>query len=186
MFPKAKLVCFVALLASAFAPVEALWPQPRTLQEGTTPLRLSGGFEITIDGSVHNAPTDLHAAVESAKSYITSDKLERLVVGRGSVDAQAVSKAKSLSKLTLLMGKGAAVHPIATEAQKAPEARDEAYVLDVPEDGTTATLSANTTLGLFRGLTTFTQMFFYNDGTNYLLNAPVHIEDSPAYVCRAI
>jgi hexosaminidase len=186
MFPKAKLVFFVTLLAGVFAPADALWPQPRSIAEGSTPLRLSGGFDITIDGSVHNAPSDLHAAVSNALSLIKNDKLERLVVGRGAVDAPVVSKAKSLSTLTLSLGKGAAVHSITSEAQKAPEARDEAYTLSVPADGSAASIAANSTLGLFRGLTTFTQLFYFNNGTNYLLNAPVQIEDSPAYVCPII
>lgn len=183
MFSKAKLVLYATLLA-AFAPADALWPQPRSLQEGSTALKLSGSFDITIDGHIHNAPTDLHQAVLQAKNYVKQDKLGRLVVGRGAVDVPAYSKAKSLSKLTLTLGSGAVAHPIATEAQKAPEARDEAYTLHVPSDGSGATLSANSTLGLYRGLTTFTQLFFYNAGTTYLLNAPLHIEDSPAYPYR--
>lgn len=181
MFPKAKLLVFATLL-TVFAPADALWPQPRSIETGSTPLRLSGGFDITIAGSVHNAPADLHAAVSDAENFIKTDKLERLVVGRGSADVSAYSKAKTLSKLTLSLGNGAKANTITSEAQKAPEERDEAYTLVVPNDGSGATITANSTLGLYRGLTTFTQLFFYNAGTTYLLNAPVHIEDSPAYV----
>ncbi|KAF7799440.1 hypothetical protein EIP86_010675 [Pleurotus ostreatoroseus] len=183
MFSKSALIALTTLLV-VLSPTEALWPQPRSLQEGTTPLRLSGGFDITISGSVHDAPSDLHAAVESTLNYVKTDKLGRLVVGRGSVDAAAVSKAKTLSKLTLSLSKGATAHSITSEAQKAPEDRDEAYTLVVPNDGSSATLTANSTLGLFRGLTTFSQLFFYNSGSTYLLNAPVRIEDSPAYPYR--
>lgn len=185
MFPKARFLVLATLMASLVL-VDALWPQPKSLQTGSTPLRLSGGFDITISGSIHNAPTDLHQAVESAKQFIKNDKLERLVVGPGSVDAAFVNKAKTLSKLTLNLEKGATAHPITTEAQKAPEARDEAYTLIVPSDGSAATITANSTLGLFRGLTTFTQLFFSHDGTTYLLNAPVQIEDSPAFVSRML
>jgi hexosaminidase len=181
MFPKSALVVFATLL-TVFAPADALWPQPRTLQTGSTPLRLSGSFDITISGSIHNAPADLHAAVLDAKNHIKNDKLERLVVGRGAADAAVVKKAHTLSKLTLSLGTGATAHTITSEAQKAPEQRDEAYTLTVPGDGSGATLTANSTLGLFRGLTTFTQLFYDSDGTTYLLNAPIHIEDSPAYV----
>lgn len=181
MFPKSTLIALTTLLA-VLAPVDALWPQPRSLQTGSTALRLSGGFDITIASSVHNAPSDLHAAVESTLNFVKTDKLGRLVVGRGSVDAAVVSKAKTLSKLTLSLSKGATAHSVTSEAQKAPEERDEAYTLTVPSDGSSATLTANSTLGLFRGLTTFSQLVFYNSGTSYLLNAPVHIEDAPAYV----
>jgi hypothetical protein len=71
--------------------------------------------------------------------------------------------------------------------------RDEAYNLSVPADGSGAVLSARTTLGLFRGLNTFTQLWYYyaGDGDDagacagavvYTLSAPVAIQDSPAYV----
>lgn len=181
MMLKSALVVFATVL-TVLSPAGAIWPQPRSLQAGTTPLKLSGGFDITISGSIHNAPTDLHQAVQSAKNFIKNDKLERLVVGRGSADAAAVQKAHTLSKLTLSLEKGATAHSITSEAQKAPELRDEAYTLTVPEDGSGATITANSTLGLFRGLTTFTQLFYYHDGTTYLINAPIQIEDSPAYV----
>ncbi len=181
MFPKPTLILFATLL-TVCSPADALWPQPRNLQTGSTALRLSGGFDITISGSVHNAPSDLHAAVLSTQNFVKTDKLGRLVVGRGSVDAQAVSKAKSLSKLTLSLSQGATAHSITSEAQKAIEDRDEAYTLTVPSDGSGATLTASSTLGLYRGLTTFSQLVYYNDGTTYILNAPIHIQDSPAYV----
>ncbi|KAI0793023.1 N-acetylhexosaminidase [Irpex lacteus] len=182
---KSALVVFATVL-TVLSPAGAIWPQPRSLQAGTTPLKLSGGFDITISGSIHNAPTDLHQAVQSAKNFIKNDKLERLVVGRGSADAAAVQKAHTLSKLTLSLEKGATAHSITSEAQKAPELRDEAYTLTVPEDGSGATITANSTLGLFRGLTTFTQLFYYHDGTTYLINAPIQIEDSPAYPWRGL
>ncbi|KAI0684527.1 N-acetylhexosaminidase [Cytidiella melzeri] len=184
MFPKSTLVVFATLL-TVFAPVDALWPQPRSLQTGTTPLRLSSGFDISAS-SIHNAPTDLQQAVQDAKTLIQTDKLQRLVVGRGSGDAAVVQKAHTLSKLTLSLGKGAIANSITSESQKAPEARDEAYTLTVPSDGTGATITANSTLGLFRGLTTFTQLFYETGGTTYLLNAPIHIEDSPAYPWRGL
>ncbi|THH02698.1 hypothetical protein EW026_g230 [Hermanssonia centrifuga] len=183
MFPKPTLILFATLL-TVCSPADALWPQPRNLQTGSTALRLSGGFDITISGSVHNAPSDLHAAVLSTQNFVKTDKLGRLVVGRGSVDAQAVSKAKSLSKLTLSLSQGATAHSITSEAQKAIEDRDEAYTLTVPSDGSGATLTASSTLGLYRGLTTFSQLVYYNDGTTYILNAPIHIQDSPAYPYR--
>jgi hypothetical protein len=73
--------------------------------------------------------------------------------------------------------------------------------LNVPADGTGAVLSAASTLGLFRGLNTFAQLWYTydygkealdQDGKNrdgngvvpvvYTLSAPVAIQDSPAYV----
>ena len=180
MFPKSTLIVFATLLA-AFAPADALWPQPRSLKTGSAALKVSSGFDISVS-SIHSAPSDLKNAVTLTKNFVKNDKLERLVVGRGTVDAAAVAKAKTLSKLTLTLSKGATAHSITSEAQKAPEARDEAYTLTVPSDGSAATITASSTLGLFRGLTTFSQLVYTNGGTNYLLNAPITIQDSPAYV----
>lgn len=182
MFPKSTLVAFATLLV-ALTPVDALWPQPRSLETGSTPLRLAGGFDISFSNSIKKVPDDLRSAVKTAKGYLHKDNLERLVVGRGSADAKTVAKAKTLSKLVLSLESGATANTITSEAQKAPEARDEAYTLTVPEDGSAASISANSTLGLFRGLTTFTQLFYSTGaGTTYLLDAPVSIQDSPAYV----
>ena len=67
-------------------------------------------------------------------------------------------------------------------------------MLDVPDDGTEAVLGAASTLGLFRGLNTFAQLWYaYDHGEEaldlgdgvvvvYTLSAPVAIQDSPAYV----
>ena len=52
----------------------------------------------------------------------------------------------------------------------------------MPADGSSAILIANSTLGLFRGLTTFEQLWYYFDGDIYTLEAPVQISDAPAYV----
>ncbi|KAH8085997.1 N-acetylhexosaminidase [Cristinia sonorae] len=182
MARKSAFLLLSALL-SVLAPVDALWPQPRSITTGSSALRLSGGFDIVI-GSVRNPPSDLHQAVDRTSGFLKNDKLERLVVGRGDVDRAAVAKAKTLSRLTLSLGKGATARSIAAEAQKAVEERDEGYVLDVPADGSGATLTANSTLGLFRGLTTFSQLWYQSGSTTYTIEAPIHIEDSPAFPYR--
>jgi hypothetical protein len=57
-------------------------------------------------------------------------------------------------------------------------------LLHVPSDGSPATLSANSTLGLLRGLTTFEQLWYDLDGAaTYTLEAPITISDAPAFVC---
>ncbi|PIL35144.1 hypothetical protein GSI_02933 [Ganoderma sinense ZZ0214-1] len=176
-----KLFALVALFAAVYQPVAALWPQPRGLTAGASTLKLASNFQITVSGST---PTDLHDAVTRTQQFLTKDKLGRLVVGRGSGDAKNFAAAKSLSKLTISLEKGATPQPIATEAQKAPEDRVEEYTLTVPSDGSGATLTAKTTLGLLRGLTTFGQLWYDYDGTTYALETPLTIKDSPAYPYR--
>ncbi len=176
-----KLLALAVLLSTAYSPASALWPQPQSLQTGSSTLRLAPGFQITVAG--RGVPGDLLAAAGRTKQYLTSDKLGRLVVGRGADDAHTFAAAKTLSRLTLSLEKGASFASITSEAQKAPEERDEAYHLVVPADGSGASITAHSTLGLFRGLATFGQLWYEHDNTVYTISAPVTIADKPAYVC---
>jgi hexosaminidase len=162
------------------AHVAALWPLPQNIQTGTTPLLLAPDFNI--DVNLDGPPSDLLDAVSRTKSYLQKDKLERLVVGRGSADEQAIAGAKSLPSLSLSLENNATANAIADEAVMDFTDRNEAYVLNVPEDGSPAELTANTTLGLFRGLTTFSQLWYSCNGTMYTLETPVNITDWPSYV----
>ncbi|KAF7365624.1 Beta-hexosaminidase [Mycena venus] len=178
---KLSLITFSALLPSAFA----LWPLPTGLSTGTTPLRLSKGFDIKI--AIPNPPADLVAAVSRAKGFLANDKLQVLVVDRGASSAGAIANAKSLPSLTLSLAatpKGGSVKSISAEAVAPIESRVEGYTLTVPADGSGAVLKANSTLGLFRGLTTFGQLWYDWEGTTYSLSAPIQISDSPAYPYR--
>jgi hexosaminidase len=84
--------------------------------------------------------------------------------------------------LELSLVEGAAIQSITEESQKEITSRKENYALSVPKDGSTAVLTANSTLGLLRGLTTFDQLWYYFEGEIYTLEAPVEITDAPAYV----
>ena len=172
---------FSLLLALApLCGVVGLWPQPRSLQTGSTTLKLASNFDINVN--VQHAPSDLSDAVSRTKSFLKNDKLGRLVVGRGSSDSGALKTAKSLKTLQLSLSKGATVRSITEESRLAPGTRSEEYILDIPADGSTATLTANSTLGLLRGLTTFSQLFYEYSGQIYTVEAPISITDAPAYV----
>lgn len=108
---------------------------------------------------------------------------QRLVVGRGASDNTAIQGAQSISSLTVSLVQGKPVNSIASESVKEITSRSESYILSVPSDGSSASLTANSTLGLFRGLTTFGQLWYYYGGDIYTLEAPVEITDTPAYVC---
>ena len=115
-------------------------------------------------------------------NIVLHDKLERLVVGRGDTDASKLNSAPSLNNLNLVLTSRSNVFAsIAQEAIKPIESRDESYTLTIPTDGD-ATLRANSSLGLFRGLTTFSQLWYLSGGTLYTLEAPITINDKPAYV----
>ncbi|KAG1725011.1 glycoside hydrolase family 20 protein [Suillus paluster] len=164
--------------------VLALWPIPTTLETGMTALTISPSF--CFDMQVTGAPADLYEAVSQSQYYLENDKLGRLVVGRGANDAAALASAKTLSKVTLSLTSGATAEPIASEAVKPLGTRSEEYALTIPADGSAATLTANSTLGLYRGLTTFNQLFYYYGGVTYTLLAPIIITDTPAYPFRGL
>ncbi|KAH7909672.1 glycoside hydrolase family 20 protein [Hygrophoropsis aurantiaca] len=164
--------------------VLCLWPIPTALETGTTGLKLAPYFNFEID--IPGAPADLVEAVAQAKYYLETDKLGRLVVGRGVNDTAALRTAQSLSSLKLSLTQGAAVESISYESVKALGTRSEEYALTIPEDGSAATLTANSTLGLYRGLTTFGQLWYYYGGETYTLLAPIAITDAPAYPFRGL
>ncbi|KAF5343340.1 hypothetical protein D9758_014183 [Tetrapyrgos nigripes] len=62
----------------------------------------------------------------------------------------------------------------------------EGFSLTVPPDGSQAELKANPTLGLFKGLTTFSQLWYDLDGIAYTVEAPIAIMDEPAYPYRGL
>lgn len=175
-----KALALVALAVSLAIPATALWPIPRQLETGSTPLILADDFKIV---GIKNSPSDLNTAISRTINYINNDKLERLVVGRASTDNAKVQNAKTLMTLVLEMPEGAKVNSIAEEAVVPLGSRSEEYTLHIPADGSSATLSANSTLGLLRGLTTFEQFWYDLDGAaTYTLEAPISITDSPAFV----
>ncbi|KAJ7600334.1 glycoside hydrolase family 20 protein [Mycena floridula] len=174
---------FLFSLANVVIPGLCLWPVPRHLQTGTSFLQLAPAFDITVQ--ISNPPQDLLTAVEQTKTFIHTDKLQRLIVGRGSSDSVTVKSAPTLPALTLNLLKPA--RSIATEAVLPIGTRSEEYSLSVPADGSPAVLSANSTLGLLRGLTTFEQLWYDLQGVTYTNVAPVSIiNDSPAFPYRGL
>ncbi|EKM49790.1 glycoside hydrolase family 20 protein [Phanerochaete carnosa HHB-10118-sp] len=179
-----KAFALIALAISFVVPVTALWPIPRQLETGSTPLVLASDFKID---NLDSPPSDLGAAVARTLDHLSTDKLERLVVGRASADKAAVQDAKALPSLVLAVPQGAKVNSIADEAIMPLGSRSEEYTLTIPSDGSPATLTANSTLGLFRGLTTFEQFWYDLDGAaTYTLEAPVSITDFPAFPYRGL
>ncbi|KAI0345598.1 N-acetylhexosaminidase [Trametopsis cervina] len=156
---------------------------PRFYQGGSTPLALANTFGI--DVKISNVPNDLTEAVTRTLSYLKTDQLERLVVGRGAADVARVKNAKQLKSLELHLALGAAkARSISTEAIAPLGSRREEYTLTIPTTGAPAILSANSTLGLFRGLTTFEQLWYTAENISYTLEAPMDIIDSPAFPYR--
>ncbi|KAI0354793.1 N-acetylhexosaminidase [Trametes cingulata] len=162
--------------------VLCLWPLPRSLEVGSSALKLASNFDIHLN--VAHAPSDLEAAVSRTKAFLKNDKLGRLVVGRGASDSSALQRAPTLRSLQLSLEPHAPVRSITEEARLPIGTRSEGYSLHIPADGSTASITANSTLGLLRGLTTFEQLWYEFSGQVYTVEAPVSIADSPAYPYR--
>ncbi|CAK5269834.1 unnamed protein product [Mycena citricolor] len=167
----------------------ALWPMPSTLTTGSAFLVLSPAFQITVNFA--DPPQDLLNAIAQTKTYLATDNLQRLVPGRGAFNASAIRSAPALTSLVLSLLPSPSPHPmlsISAESVKPLGTRSEGYTLSIPSTGRPAVLAANSTLGLFRGLTTFAQFWYSLDGegrTVYLDVGPVDVaRDAPAYSYR--
>ena len=177
------LLMFLALSRSTTV---ALWPIPSAIRTGTTPLKLSTDFSITTTAILH-PPSDLLAAVQDVHSRMRTDKFQRLVIGRGAADADSIRDASPLNTLELALVSGAPpARTVAAEATLPLSTRSEWYNLSIPSTGLAARLVANSTLGLFRGLTTFSQLWYAYGADKYILEAPVEIGDKPAFVSVVI
>ncbi|KAJ4482530.1 beta-hexosaminidase [Lentinula aciculospora] len=178
------LITTLVLVFATIPRCFSIWPIPRSFKSGNQILKLSNSFDISINFT--DPPQDLLDAVTRTMAFIQTDQLGRLTVGRGSSDSDAFGSAQILNRLMLTLELDAsAPQPIATEAVAALDARDESYSLSVQSDGSTGVVSANTTLGLLRGLSTFEQLWYTYNGTIYTNYAPVTIiNDSPAYSFR--
>lgn len=188
---------FVTLyLYSRIVCVNGLWPIPRSLETGTKLLKLSPSFSVELH--IPNAlepPKDLLDAISRTKLRLQNDKLGRLIQRRGEEDRGALASAPSLNRLTLTVDGDNPISSIASESVKAIGSRSEGYSLTVPADGSYASISAGSSLGLLRGLTTFEQLWYWVpssdstsselelDGIVYAYQAPVTIKnDAPAFV----
>lgn len=193
---------FLLILTVLVLQVHSLWPIPRKLHSGNEPLILSKFFsiELGISSYTHYGllwPDDLKQAIEQTETQLKNDKLARLVIGRGVHDLIRLTNAPRLKKLKVSLELSPALtingmqaenmriattRSIAEETALPVEQRREDYILHIPSDGSDATLVSSSCLGLFRGLTTFSQIWYSSEGKTYTLEAPFSIEDEPYYV----
>ena len=101
------LLCSPIFLLS-LRTAHALWPQPRSLQNGTSALRLAPPTSFAITIAFADAPADLHAAVERTRAQLFADNLARLVPSRGAEDLPALAHANVLPGLELRLERGGA------------------------------------------------------------------------------
>ena len=159
-------------LAAAEKSKMTVLPLPTHSTTGNTVLCLANDFQTSIDG--FSAPDDLTSAMGRTEKALWSSRHRFLSVERGeeffhgSNTTNDVSGCKHhLSSLVLSLN-----IPRGESTKKVPSILDstvrpvedrielEAYHLSVPVNGP-AHIEAKTALGLFRGLTTFEQLFYH-------------------------
>ncbi|KAL5501845.1 NAG1_3 [Sanghuangporus vaninii] len=183
MYYRVSLVSFLRVLC-ALGTTLAIWPIPRTITTGQETLLLSRNFSIFSELS--ETPRDLTDAIDRTKTRLFNDNLGRLVVGRGSSDTPSFNSSKTLQtlRLSLISGDSSLIKSISKESTASLDIRNESYSLNVPADGSDATLEAATTLGLLRGLTTFEQLWYTFSGQVYAVGMPLRVQDSPSFPYR--
>lgn len=185
--------------------VSALWPQPQQYQPGTKFMKLAPNFIINFTYGLENPVWDLDC-MESPSSLCNllfqtlytlkmpnaTQRVPQRLVSAADLDKdkQALQSAPQLSVLYLRypnqdtrnLPEDELWHIFTTMDQRK---QAEAYQLSVSLNGT-AVITANSSLGMLRGLATFAQLWYINsDNDIYTVEAPVDIADSPAYVSLA-
>lgn len=157
--------------AVAQPPRLSVWPQPIHVRNGTAMILVSPNLQfkaITPD-------PDLTAAFARYTNLIFSH-----AVPAG--DAKRVHFPKAQPTLTTLY---VTVSNLTVPLQLNV---DESYALNIPADGSAATLTANTVYGAYRGLETFSQLVHFDyDLQVYRLDfAPLIINDAPRFAWRGL
>jgi len=213
------LVSLLALLlATAFAPVAAIWPAPQRYTKGKSVLYLHQNIHITYNGAFVRWSTcpcpglDFQTLTSQQLPYTygyspqgpTSKEVVQAAVSRalGSIfDDKFVPwmlhNRNQLSKFEPDVFKGQkwlTTFEIVQTAEDAPCAFrplagevDESYNLTV-SDGGAVKLTATSSIGILRGLETFTQLFYqHSTGTFwYTPYAPLSIQDAPQFPHRGV
>ena len=174
-------------------------PKPTHIQSGNTILRLSTNFHISIDGAggaKDEVAKDLERAIQDTQTHLHKNRHRFLSVKRGREFFEQETSHPEVDSLVLSLTGKRASKSIAEGAVLPVEERPaaERYTLSVPTSGP-CRIEADTPLGLFRGLATFQQLFYYHgdvhstaksNGFQYTPYAPCEIEDQPAFGWRAI
>lgn len=178
------LAVWLSAAAATATAVDALWPHPRRVASARQPLQINvESFRIT---TPPYAPPDLRRAATRVWSDIHRSSVQALVPDRGAARWCAVHAAPVLPSLDIHLPFNSSS---LRDCVSRPLAQyDEAYNLTVPADGSPASIDARTALGALRGLATFQQLLLSlpQHRSHYLWDAPLRIEDAPAYPYRGL
>ncbi|KAF1985840.1 glycoside hydrolase family 20 protein [Aulographum hederae CBS 113979] len=187
----------IALLVVSAQLASALWPLPESYTNGTTVLWLKRDVRITYTGPDQSAsppsygnnqgwqssPQIVRFAIQRTYQTIFSEGYVPWKFNpRNSNFEPSVEGQTFINSVTL---KQTAPDPPNVLKPLAGEV-DESYKLSLTESGE-ATITAATSIGISRGLTTFTQLFYkHTKGGVYTKLAPVEIKDAPKFAHRGL
>ncbi len=146
----------------------SLVPLPTKFTRGTSSLAVNAAkFQFTVVEPAGSPPADLEAAFSRAAALMFLDPA-RAAPGAGALVELKVSVANVSAPLALGV--------------------DESYELDIPADGSAATLTAETLFGAYNGLTTLAQLvrFDYDSHSHVIQEAPWTIIDAPKFSWRGL
>ncbi|KAL2124498.1 hypothetical protein VTJ04DRAFT_863 [Mycothermus thermophilus] len=196
LLPLRSCLSFFLFFLVAIQPVTAVWPAPKNFTKGNTVLYLHQAVKITYNGDPLSytygyVPRDItskevvQAGVSRTLDGIFGSKFVPWKLHKpGSQFEPDLHKGqKWISTFEIVQtakDKPSTFKPLAGEV-------DESYKLSVSAEGA-AKLTAASSIGILRGLETFSQLFYqHSAGTFwYTPYAPVEVEDSPQFPHRGI
>lgn len=203
---------FLGLLAIGAPLAAAVWPIPSQYSSGNTTLWINSDVKVTYNTlnqvleaprarfPVHAADTVPQTASSNSSAGITSQQIVQNAIQRtyttifdqGFVpwkfhprmsDFEPSTADKQFISAITLQQTTADPADVATPVD---DTVDESYTLSVPESGE-VTITAASSIGLIRGLTTFSQLFFKHSGGGAYTNlAPVEVDDAPKFAHRGL
>ncbi|KAK3383163.1 glycoside hydrolase family 20 protein [Lasiosphaeria ovina] len=192
------LLFLLSVLLLASHPVSAIWPVPKSYSKGSSVLYLHQNLQITYNGAFvpyvygyvplsSDSKEIVTAGVSRALSSIFTDKFVPWMITKRNKLAEFepdVYKGQTWIKNLQIVQTGkdtaSTFKPLAGEV-------DESYNLTLSTEGDVK-LTAVSSIGILRGLETFTQLFYqHSTGTFwYTPFAPVSIQDAPKYPHRGV
>ncbi|KAF2835668.1 glycoside hydrolase family 20 protein [Patellaria atrata CBS 101060] len=180
----------------------AIWPLPKSYTSGDTVLFIEDNVHVTYNGVSSHSILIIqkgHGTVNSTSPSTASEIVQTAIQRtyetlfsknfipwkfhpRNSDFEPSTENKKYITSITLTQ---TAADP--ENIFQAPVGEvDESYFLSLIESGK-VTIKAKSSIGLARGLTTFTQLFFkHTEGCVYTTLAPVEISDEPKFAHRGI
>ncbi|AEO53435.1 glycoside hydrolase family 20 protein [Thermothelomyces thermophilus ATCC 42464] len=190
-----SLSSFSVLLA-ALQPVAAIWPAPQSLTTGSSVLYLNQNIKVTYNGE--SIPyTYGYVSRELTSKEVVQAGISRTLAGifeskfvpwklhkRGSKWEPDLSQGQQWIKTLEIVQKGkdepSTFKPLAGQV-------DESYNLTVSAKGE-AKLAAVSSIGVLRGLETFSQLFYQHSAGTFWYTpfAPVSVQDAPKFPHRGV